>query len=223
MQKPIHSPKIIGPAELSDYTEIKLSTPPGAGVNPPAGSVFMWHTLDGSNNLVINYRLPDGTDKTFTAGDSGGGISAAVFKYQLASGNNTGADVTADQFNTVPLAVTEANTITGASLSNGQVTLPAGTYIATGIVIKGTRPSTQLSIYNITDSAEIANSGIGYEQAESSAMSSVKAMFTLADTKVIEFQIHPGNETYKWGPFAAPQTNRRNNCDYATLEILKIG
>jgi hypothetical protein len=77
MQKPIHSPKIIGPAELSDYTEIKLSTPPGASVNPPAGSVFAWHTLDGSNDLVINYRLPDGTDKTFTAGDPSGGGNTA--------------------------------------------------------------------------------------------------------------------------------------------------
>lgn len=59
---------------FTNYKAIKLATPPAGGVNPPTGNIFVWETLDGSDNLVINYRLSDGTDKTFSGG---GGLSDA--------------------------------------------------------------------------------------------------------------------------------------------------
>ncbi|MHB9139191.1 MAG: hypothetical protein ACYC4Q_07295 [Victivallaceae bacterium] len=58
---------------FTNFKTIKLATAPGSGDNPPAGSVYEWQTLDGSNNLVINYRLADGTDKTFAVGGGSGG------------------------------------------------------------------------------------------------------------------------------------------------------
>ena len=51
------------------HKTIKLNTPPPSGKNPPAGAVMTWETLDEDNNLIINYRLSDGTEKTF-AGES---------------------------------------------------------------------------------------------------------------------------------------------------------
>lgn len=52
------------------YKAIKLAQAPAEGVNPVSGSIYVWETLDGSDNLIINYRLSDGTDKTFSAGES---------------------------------------------------------------------------------------------------------------------------------------------------------
>lgn len=48
------------------FNTYKLSTAPGTGVNPPTGYIHSWVTLDGSDNLLIHYRLADGTDKTFS-------------------------------------------------------------------------------------------------------------------------------------------------------------
>lgn len=59
------------------YNSYKLDATPSG--NPPVGFIHSWPTLDGSDNLVINYRLSDGTDKTFTAG--GGAVAAATAYY----------------------------------------------------------------------------------------------------------------------------------------------
>ena len=59
------------------YNSYKLDATPSG--NPPSGFIHQWPTLDGSNNLVLNYRLSDGTDKTFTAG--GGAVTQALYMY----------------------------------------------------------------------------------------------------------------------------------------------
>ena len=58
--------------KFTSFRTIKLATAPAAGDNPPTGTVYEWHSLDNSNNLIINYRLPDGTDKTSAPGISYG-------------------------------------------------------------------------------------------------------------------------------------------------------
>jgi hypothetical protein len=56
--------------KFTSFRTIKLATAPAAGDNPPSGAVYEWHSLDNSNNLIINYRLHDGTDKTSASGTS---------------------------------------------------------------------------------------------------------------------------------------------------------
>jgi hypothetical protein len=58
--------------KFTEFKTFKLLSAPAEGDNPPAGSIFVWESLDESDVLVINYRLSDGTDKTFSGG-------AAVF------------------------------------------------------------------------------------------------------------------------------------------------
>jgi len=52
---------------FTDYKAIKLATPPGTGVNPPAGNIYVWETVSGSA-LTINWRDSTGTDRTFSGG-----------------------------------------------------------------------------------------------------------------------------------------------------------
>ncbi len=60
------------------YNSYKLDATPSG--NPPAGFIHVWPTLNELNALVINYRLYDGTDKTFSAG--GGAVATATAYYQ---------------------------------------------------------------------------------------------------------------------------------------------
>lgn len=64
--------------KFTNFKTIKLATAPTTGDNPPSGAIYEWHSLDESNNLVINYRLPDGTNKTFSGGTGTGLTSVAV-------------------------------------------------------------------------------------------------------------------------------------------------
>jgi hypothetical protein len=79
-----------GIAEFLNYNQHKLDKSPANGINPPSGTIFVWNTLDGSNNLVVNYRLPDGTDKTFAAGIDGVDGETPLF----ISGSFVDADLT---------------------------------------------------------------------------------------------------------------------------------
>lgn len=61
--------------KLLGYQAYKIPTAPASGNNPPTGCIFYWHSLDEADNLVINYRLPDGTDKVLSTGGTGGGLT----------------------------------------------------------------------------------------------------------------------------------------------------
>ena len=61
--------------KFKGFQTYKLASAPDTGVNPPTGFIFLWETVDESNNLVLNYRLSDGTDKTFSAGTGGGSLA----------------------------------------------------------------------------------------------------------------------------------------------------
>ena len=75
--------------KFTDFKTIKLATAPATGDNPPTGAIYEWHTLDGSNNLIINYRLPDGIDKTFSAGGKSG-VCLSPFAFGLGTNNIIG-------------------------------------------------------------------------------------------------------------------------------------
>lgn len=110
--------------KFTNFKTIKLATAPSTGDNPPPGVVYEWHSLDGSNNLIINYRLSDGTDKTFAAGTAyelpaasnstlggvkiGAGLTITNGVLSAAGNNSAGtvAILTTSQTWTVPAGVT---------------------------------------------------------------------------------------------------------------------
>jgi hypothetical protein len=120
-----------GIAEFLNYNQHKLATAPAEGENPPVGTVFKWYTLDGDNKLVINYRLSDGTNKTFIE-EAGSGVTAAFFAWEWTSPDDTFDNTSGyTSWKTLKLnTLGAANNIANASLNNYQVTLPAGTYVA---------------------------------------------------------------------------------------------
>lgn len=110
--------------KFTSFKTIKLATAPAAGDNPPSDAVYEWHSLDENDNLVINYRLPDGTDKTSASGTSytlpiasstvlggvkiGSGLSIDSNGLLTAGGGSIGTVevLTASQTWTVPAGVT---------------------------------------------------------------------------------------------------------------------
>lgn len=81
---------------LVNYKTIKLDTPPPTGKNPPSGAVMTWETLDEDNNLIINYRLSDGTEKTLETGNGNGGGSYIPAMISLTSPDGSVWDITVE-------------------------------------------------------------------------------------------------------------------------------
>ena len=77
----------------------------------------------------------------------------AIFQDQKAQNTNAGA-FTSGAWRTRDLNTSVANTITSASLSSNQITLPAGTYAITAYAQAEQCNLHQLRFYNITDSSQ---------------------------------------------------------------------
>lgn len=108
---------------------------------------------------------------------------------EKASGT-AGGSFTSGAWRTRDLNTTKTNTITGASLSSNQVTLPAGTYIATWGGCASRIQRHQSRLYNITDSTAIAY-GENMRASDSVNVdnwSKGNIVFTITGTKVIEVQ-----------------------------------
>lgn len=110
-----------------------------------------------------------------------------IVRDEKANGTNGGTSSTGT--NTRVLNTVLVNTITGASLSLNQVTLPAGTYDVWGTapVFNGSRVKTYL--YNATDAAVTIVGESGYATSVNSSTSPVvMGRFTIAGTKAFELR-----------------------------------
>jgi len=148
----------------------------------------MSQVIDGTNGQTY----PDGTVQT-TAFKNDGNVAIAQqtlhIQKQAASGVSGGAG-TAGAYNTRPLDTIIKNTITGASLTSNQITLPAGTYKIWAYISTYSAGSTRTRLRNITDSSntllglsEYSNTG-----SPGSASQALIGAFTLTSTKVLELQ-----------------------------------
>lgn len=106
-------------------------------------------------------------------------------QYQLPQGNNgaavSGSTWTARVFNTVIV-----NTISGASLSSNQITLPAGTYNMDCSVSVESGAETRLRLYNTTNSTALfygCSANIGSSQG---CVIPLQGQFTLSAQSVLE-------------------------------------
>ena len=160
-------------------------------------------TLPGSGVIVGTTDTQTLTNKSISGAQINSGtvpvaqIPAkpyAVFQEQYSSGT-AGVNGTAAAFNVRALNTTVVNTITGASLSSNQVTLPAGTYHfigrATNIAASANTSASQLELYDVTDSVYLAigisaGSPTGSAITEGSNQSSVDSIVVLSGTIAVE-------------------------------------
>jgi len=160
--------------------------------------------FDGDASADFATPLPvaeGGTGSTTGAIASTGAISSTVgvaAPYLLVRDEKsvgTAGGTSSTGVNTRVLNTVSDNTITGASLSSDQITLPAGTYqvFASAPVYEG--GASKLFLYNITTSAlEIA----GLSSQGNSAMNSQAMLigrFTIASSSVFEIRHQIANGT----------------------------
>lgn len=127
---------------------------------------------------------------------------AMVVSDQKSSGTHGGASTSGVQTRT--LNTVESNTISGASLTSNQVTLPAGTYSVIGIVPAGNVSSHRARLYNATDSANIilgssenATNGAVSDLVDTNSI--IVGRFTLAASKAIEVRHYTAQAESTWG------------------------
>ena len=122
----------------------------------------------------------------------GNGLSTSRFLHvrDEKSAGTQGGTFTAGAWRTRTLNTTKTNTITGASLSSNQITLPSGSYFiqayAPGFRVDGH----VAKLYNITDSSDViigSNASCGSSMT-TNAPATVFGYFTIAAQKVFELQ-----------------------------------
>jgi len=109
--------------KFTNFKTVKLATSPAVGDNPPSGAVYEWHTLDNSNNLIINYRLSDGTSKTFTAGGSSSELPVTVLG---SSGTQTIDRSISDKFTIAPTSNVTLDTINFVGMKDAIIDIENG-------------------------------------------------------------------------------------------------
>ena len=178
---------------------------------------------------MITLREEKGTQLTHQEMDENfksvmGGHNFLHIQDQKPQGTS-GGTFTAGAWRTRDLNTVLANTITGASLSANQITLPAGKYYAeAGSPAKDVNRH-QARLYNISDSIEeiTGASCQSYRATGSSTMVSISTVFgviNISEEKIFELQ-HQGQITkadYGFG-FAANITTEV----YSDIRIWRIG
>ena len=145
----------------------------------------------------------------------------ATFNETQANNTDGGASV-ATTFTTRVLNTTVVNDITGCSLATNQVTLPAGSYIATVISPFRNTNLTKIRLFNVTDSTNTAiGQGLNCEGAASvGGIASLQAQFTIAGSKAFAVQYYCQTAVATFGLGRA--VNASVNEIYTTIQIQKI-
>ena len=128
----------------------------------------------------------------------------------------------ATTFTTRVLNTTVVNDITGCSLGTNQITLPAGSYIATAFSPFRNTNLTKIRLYNVTDSTNTAiGQGINCESASGvGGIASVQAQFVLTGSKTFAVQYYCQTATATFGLGRA--VNAGISEIYTTIQIQKF-
>jgi len=112
-----------------------------------------------------------------------------------------GASNTSWNFRT--LNATKANTIAGASMGGGQITLPAGTYEYDGSAPANRADRHQVRLYNVTDATvvDVGTSECTDYGLNATSRSVLRGTLTISATKIFELQhyLNAGGQTYSLG------------------------
>tara|TARA_R110000868_G_scaffold113599_1_gene304716 strand:- start:80 stop:604 length:525 start_codon:yes stop_codon:yes gene_type:complete len=145
----------------------------------------------------------------------------ATFNETQANGTDGGASI-ATTWTTRVLNTTILNGISGASLATNQVTLPAGTYVATVMSPFRNTNLTKVRLYNVTD-ASITAIGQNTNMDSSGAVGGVatlQAQFTIAASKAFAVQYYCQTATASFGLGRAVSASTSEI--YTSIQIQKI-
>lgn len=150
------------------------------------------------------------------------GIQYILIQDQKPSGTGGGTPP-GNTFSARTLNTTIANTITGATLTNNQISLPAGTYRFRGACAASVAGFSKAYIYNVTDATYVAI-GMGMNctgpgNADPVTIySSVTGRVVITSTKL--FELRHFINTNNTNGFGDPVNDGKNEM-YAELEIIK--
>ena len=154
-------------------------------------------------------------------GAGGKFASYAIIGDQKSSGTAGGA-LTSGDWRTHDLQTEFSDTDGIVSISSNQFTLQAGTYLITYRTIAYAVASSVAKIYNVTDSADVANSFSQSVYARNSSGHTIPAIgsvrFTISGAKVFELR-QQGTTTHASAGFGVASSFSVNN--YAIIEIFK--
>jgi hypothetical protein len=205
LDNPSHSTQHGDANDILEALETKL----GIGASP-AGSATagfpLVHSSGGTTAWAqVGYEgITSGTatsGQVLTAGTATGtaiwNVVSALTTTQFLhirdekAATNQGGTFTNGAWRTRDLNTIKTNTITGASLSSNQITLPAGTYFIQGYPVSFRVEGNISRIYNITDSSQVSlgvNNHSGSVTTGSQGTSTVSCIVTITATKVFELQ-----------------------------------
>lgn len=153
-----------------------IVTQKGANIVTQAGDTCVLRAISENTVEVLSYA-------------PGAAPPILHIQHQTSSGTPGGSN-TAGAYNTRPLNTIITNTISGASLSANQITLPAGTYdiSAEGSLYAGASIRTRLR--NVTDSVTtlLGTSDYSNQSSITTVKSTVVGRFTIAAQKTFEVQ-----------------------------------
>jgi hypothetical protein len=120
------------------------------------------------------------------------GLNPAAFLHirDEKAASTQGGTFTSGAWRTRDLNTVKTNTITGASLSSNQITLPAGTYFMQAYPVSFRVEGNIARIYNITDSSQVSLGINNYSATTTGGQSAsnVSCSVTITGTKVFELQ-----------------------------------
>jgi hypothetical protein len=226
----------------ANYVELTLGTnlsitgttlnAAGGGASPltTKGDVFTYDTDDqrlavGADGEVLTADAAEATGLKWAAAAGGGGDFLETnevihVRDEKATGTHGGSSSSGDNIRTLNTVVT--NTLSGASLSSNQITLPAGTYLidAWGIAMRSNQ--TRAILYNVTDAAVELLGSVEYSgQSDTTALPAlVRGQFTITSEKDFELRQYFNNATASIG-FGNRSNDGRTEV-YSDVYIRKI-
>lgn len=148
-----------------DFATYRRKTAAGGGTTDPS--------LDPTNYVLISV----------------GPIPRLKVSHRLATGTGGGTSVSSS-WNTRTFNTTDYNTIVGASVSGGNITLPAGTYDVSARAPASNAGAHQAAVYNSTDATYPVAGANASTLSGTSAVtdSAVDGQFTITSTKVMNLR-----------------------------------
>jgi hypothetical protein len=144
------------------------------------------------------------------AGDQGasGSLTQVLWVNDEKPSGTTGGDGAAGTYVVRTLNTVKKNSITGATLSSNQITLPAGTYRLDVIAPAGVTSGHKVYFYNVTDGTTLAG-GSSQQGGSGNTLSILgRSEFTIAATKTFEVRHWIGTNILSTGLGYAASTGQ---------------
>lgn len=168
--------------------------------------------------LILQFqRTGDKGDK----GDNGTSLTPMIHvREESAAGAGPATSVTQNTWVKRAFNTVRTNSVTGASLANGQITLPAGTYDYEGNAAGTGCAQHQARLVNVTDNIVASELGTTeYTDSSITTRSVVTGRFVLASTKVFELQHRASSAS---GSFGSSVSNFGSANVHAEIKLTKV-